>query len=100
MKKIKHNSFVVKTAPKDPFHISEETELRSLEPRTRVYPDLHRTARNLLAGGDFRGGWRGCRQKSDKGKDRLGFYARISLNVPVLSEKLWAGTPSDCRKVR
>ena len=56
MKKIKHNSFVVKTAPKDPFHISEETELRSLEPRTRVYPDLPRTARNLLAGGDLRRG--------------------------------------------
>ena len=39
-------------------------------------------------------------QQSDLGKDCPRFYARISLRTPVLSEKLWAGTPSDCRKVR
>ena len=39
-------------------------------------------------------------QQSDLGKDCPRFYARISLRTPVLSEKLWAGTPIDCRKVR
>ena len=39
-------------------------------------------------------------QQSDLGKACPRFYVRISFMVPVLSEKLWAGTSSDCRKLR
>ena len=52
-----------------------------------------------LAVGDLRGQG-GCRQEDGQAKGGWEFHARISLMTPVLSEKLLAGTPSDCRKDR